>query len=246
MTLIKNNCKYFRGDLPCVYHKKFGVHCGDSDYFEPVREKILIIKLGAAGDVIRTTPILRKLREVFPHAEITWLTQYPIFVPKKYVNEVLPWIPENVLWLQSRQFDYLFNLDKDKEALALAKLISAQTKKGFLPDEFGKCSPADKDAEHKCLTGIYDDVCLQNSKSYPEEIFEIFGFSYNLEKYILELPSRKPDFDLPDNGEIIGLNTGCGTRWLTRLWGEKNWIELSRKLSAKGFIPLLLGGPVED
>ncbi|OQX70970.1 MAG: hypothetical protein B6D62_03085 [Candidatus Cloacimonas sp. 4484_275] len=243
---IKNNCKYFRGDIPCIFHKKYQVHCDDCNYFEPIKEKILIIKLGAAGDVIRTTPVLRKLREVFPDAEITWLTQYPIFVPQKYVNNILAWNLENILWLQSRRFDFLFNLDKDREALGLANIISARTKKGFLPDDFGKCAPADNNAEHKWLTGIYDDVSRQNKKSYPEEIFEIFGFSYNREKYILELPPAKPEFDLPDTEKIIGLNTGCGTRWLTRLWGEKNWIELSNMLSEKGFIPLLLGGPVED
>ena len=183
---------------------------------------------------------------LFPLAEITWLTQYPVFVPKKYVNTVLAWNPENVLWLQSRHFDFLFNLDKDKQALALAKLISAETKKGYLPDKFGKCKPADNDAEQKWLTGLYDDLCLQNTKSYPQEIFEIFGFSYNLEKYILELPPQKVFFDLPENRKIIGLNTGCGTRWLTRLWGENNWIKLSEMLFEKGFVPLLLGGPTED
>ncbi|MDO9576656.1 MAG: glycosyltransferase family 9 protein [Candidatus Cloacimonadales bacterium] len=242
---IRNNCCHFRGDIPCRPHKEHGAHCENCEYFIPLEKRILIIKLGAAGDVIRTTPILRKLRSEFPKAEITWLTESPIFVPKKFVHNVLEWNEKNVFWLQNQKFDLLVNLDKDKHALVLAESIKAGAKKGYLPDEFGKCRPADSDAEHKWQTGLWDDLCLQNRKSYPQEIFEMFGYDFNGEKYILDLPKSDLKFDLPVGKKIIGLNTGCGTRWLTRLWGEKNWIELSDKLQEKGFIPLLLGGPTE-
>lgn len=242
---IKNNCLHFRGDLPCLPHKKSGIHCANCDQFIPLEKRILIIKLGAAGDVIRTTPILHRLRREFPQAEITWLTESPIFVPSKYVNNILHWNPENVLWLQNRQFDLLVNLDKDRQALALAESVKAAEKKGYLPDEFGKCRPADENAVQKWQTGLWDDLCRQNRKSYPQEIFEIFGYEYNLEKYILDLPKTDIKFDLPSDKKIIGLNTGCGSRWLTRLWGKKNWIELADRLHDKGFFPLLLGGTIE-
>ena len=242
---IRNNCLHFRGEIPCKPHKENAVHCENCEYFSPLEKRILIIKLGAAGDVIRTTPILHKLRSEFPNAEITWLTDSPIFVPKKFVNTILEWNEKNVLWLQYQKFDLLVNLDKDRHALALADSIKAEKKKGYLPDEFGKCRPADADVEHKWQTGLWDDICMQNRKSYPQEIFEMFGYEFAGEKYILDLPESDVKFELPTGNKIVGLNTGCGTRWLTRLWGKKNWIELSDKLHAKGFIPLLLGGPVE-
>jgi len=243
---ISNNCFHFKGDMPCKPHKKSGVHCNNCEYFTPIKERILIIKLGAAGDVIRTTPILHKLQKEFPKAKITWLTDSPLFVPKKYVNTILKWNEKNVIWLQNCEFDLLVNLDKDRHALALAKSIKATVKKGYLPDEFGKCQPADADSEHKWQTGLWDDLCMKNRKSYPQEIFEMFGYEFSGEKYILDLPETKLNFDLPEGKKIIGLNTGCGTRWLTRLWGNKNWIELSNELHEKGFVPLLLGGPLED
>ena len=242
---ILNNCLHFKGDIPCKPHKINGVHCEDCEYFTPIEKRILIIKLGAAGDVIRTTPILHKLRSEFPKAEIIWLTDSPLFIPEKYVNTILEWDEKNVLWLQNREFDLLVNLDKDRHALALAESIKATVKKGYLPDEFGKCQSADADAEHKWQTGLWDDLCIQNRKSYPQEIFEMFGYEFAGEKYILDSPESDMEFDLPDGKRIIGLNTGCGTRWLTRLWGEKNWIEISNKLHEKGFVPLLLGGSIE-
>ena len=36
--------------------------------------KILIIKLGALGDVIRTTSILKGLKEKYPNCKIDWVT----------------------------------------------------------------------------------------------------------------------------------------------------------------------------
>ncbi|RLD58280.1 MAG: glycosyltransferase family 9 protein [Bacteroidetes bacterium] len=244
--LIRNDCVFFKGDIPCKPHKKWNVHCENCKYYKSFKERILIIKLGAAGDVIRTTPILRKIREIYPDAEITWLTHYPLFVPNSYVNNILKWNIENILWLQNTKFDFLINLDKDKEVIALAMSIKAKDKKGYLMDNFGHCKPANSYAENKWFTGLFDDVSRKNSKSYPEEIFEILNFPYHKEEYILEIPEREEKFNIPEKKIIIGLNTGCGTRWLTRLWGKDNWIKLSKMLNNKGYFPLLLGGKMED
>ena len=49
------------------------------------------------------------------------------------------------------------------------------------------------------------------------------------------------------NGKtIIGLNTGCGLRWKTRLWPKKHWVELINDLERQGYVCLLMGGPDED
>ncbi|PIU40254.1 MAG: glycosyl transferase, partial [Candidatus Omnitrophica bacterium CG07_land_8_20_14_0_80_50_8] len=37
--------------------------------------RILIIKLGAMGDVLRTTPLLPALRKKYPGSKITWLVE---------------------------------------------------------------------------------------------------------------------------------------------------------------------------
>lgn len=84
-----------------------------------------------------------------------------------------------------------------------------------------------------------------------QEIFEICGFDFNDEEYILDVDHSydnlwKPLKEKANGKKIIGLNTGCGKRWLTRLWPEEYWIELIRKLHAAGNFPLLLGGPDED
>src|SRR5690606_5170679 len=46
--------------------------------------------------------------------------------------------------------------------------------------------------------------------------------------------------------KIIGLNTGCGDRWTTRLWPSSYFSELASQLLAKGYEVILLGGEQED
>jgi ADP-heptose:LPS heptosyltransferase len=246
---VKADCRHFRGDVPCKPHKDYGVHCVDEHgrecrYYDPTDTKILIIKLGAIGDVIRTTPLLQKLREVYPHAEIWWLTKTSDVIPKT-VDMVLEFTPESVATLHATHFTVLFNLDKEREACGLTNLLSADQKKGFFLHT-GKCAPIDKDAEHKFLTGIFDDLNKANTKSYQQEIFEMCGFRFSGERYVLDnFSSDGYQWKLNKKKRIVGLNTGCGGRWTSRLWPEKYWIELARRLKRAGYLPLLLGGEQE-
>ena len=244
---LKFDCRHFRGDVPCKPHKQHSVHCidehgNDCTYYDQTTKKILIIKLGAIGDVIRTTPLLHKLKEIEPRAEIWWLTLTPDVVPKS-VDVILSYTPQSVATLQAITFDTIFCLDKDKEACALSILLNARVKKGFTLEN-GKCVPIDADGKHKYLTGIFDDLSKANRKSYQEEIFEVCGFVFAHEEYIMpDLSGYK--WKLPAGKKIVGLNTGCGGRWTSRLWAEKNWIALAKKLKKTGYVPLLLGGEQE-
>ncbi|MFI5264821.1 MAG: glycosyltransferase family 9 protein, partial [Candidatus Kapaibacterium sp.] len=211
-----------------------------------VSENILIIKLGAAGDVLRTTPILHKLKADHPQARIWWLTLSPELVPSTHVDRILKWNSESIEILQVLDFSILINLDKDHHACALANRLSAKKKIGFLLSPLGVSVPADKNAEAKYDTGIFDDVSLANRKSYPEELFEICGYTFSGEKYILDQPEKMNFPGLDKSRPIIGMNTGAGIRWTSRLWSTERWADLSKKLHAKGYNVLLLGGPDED
>lgn len=246
---LKVDCRHFRGDIPCKPHKQHGVHCLDEQghdcvYYEKLTSKILIIKLGAIGDVIRTTPIFRKLKEVYPHAQVWWLTLTPDVIPRS-VDVILPFTPQSLATLNATAFDILYNLDKDREACSLALTIQAKTKKGFSLEN-GKAVPIDGDSVHKYLTGVFDDLNKENTRSYPEEIFEICGLNFSGEEYILDSQSDQGyTWKLPKKKRVVGLNTGCGGRWVSRLWAEKNWVALAKRIKNAGYVPLLLGGEQE-
>ncbi|MCX6133060.1 MAG: glycosyltransferase family 9 protein [Ignavibacteriales bacterium] len=249
MIPLKTDCRFFRGDVPCRPHKRFGVHCVDESgasclHYEHIDKNILIIKLGAIGDVIRTTPLLHKLKAEYPSARIWWLTLTPEILPS-LVDEPLGFSLKNIVSLRSLHFDVLYNLDKDREACALCEQISATTKRGFRLRD-GIIAPIDAAADGKYLTGIFDDLSQANKKSYPEEIFEICGFSFAGERYILDRPaSATTTWKINKRKRVVGLNTGCGGRWTSRLWDDKNWVAVARALKKKGYEVVLLGGEQE-
>ena len=59
------DCRFFLGDRPCVWHKLSGVLC-TCEHYEPVEERLLLVKLDAMGDVLRSTALLPPLAEVHP------------------------------------------------------------------------------------------------------------------------------------------------------------------------------------
>lgn len=241
---VKNDCLHFKGTVPCDYHKRYSKRC-KCEYYRKMKMRILIIKLGAAGDVIRSTPILRRLKNLYPDSEITWITYTPELLPLNLVDVPLMMDSGGMIRVQAERFDMAYNFDKDPEACALMRLVSAKKKKGFTL-RYGKCWPIDKDAEHKFLTGIDDDLMKKNKKSYPVELFEMAGLSFNQEKYAINKGYFEKDIPGLSGYPIIGLNTGCGARWRKRAWPQKNWVELAKRLKKDRLDVLLLGGEGED
>ncbi|GAB6283120.1 MAG: hypothetical protein STSR0008_18760 [Ignavibacterium sp.] len=173
--IIKTDCRYLKGDIPCAPHKQYGFHCENCrKYKRKIDQNILIIKLGAIGDVIRTTPILRKIKNVLPNAYINWLTYSQEVLSSNWVYKILDMKFENIELIKQIEFDCFIVLDKDPFAISLSKQILAKKKSGFTIDVFGRAKPiSSKAEEHKWLTGIFDDLSRKNTKHYVQEIFDI-------------------------------------------------------------------------
>jgi heptosyltransferase-2 len=242
----KVDCIYFDGYKPCRPHKETQVHCNVCDKYQKNTFRILFIKTGAAGEVVRNTPLLRKIKELYPQAEIWWLTQFPDLVPKTWVHKILAYNWENVVFLQQQEFDLVLSLDKQGIEVAIAKSITAKEKRGFILNEQGRIIPANEAATGKWVSGVFDDVMRANTKHYVEELFEVCGWQFQNEKYVLD-PIPKWEGILPEGkGKIIGLNTGAGPAWRTRVWPHENFAKLAVQLLKKGYRVLFLGGPEED
>jgi hypothetical protein len=248
--LVHRDCRHFRGDLPCKPHKQHGVICDGCTYYDAYRERFLLIKLAAAGDVIRTTPLLRKLRTEYPKAWISWLTETPDVVPTRATDpngadEVLRWGPDASLIAEETPWDWVMVLDKDRPACALGNRTVSQRRSGYFLDN-GRPAPIDEPAEAKFLTGIDDKLNRAGTLSYPQEIFRICGYEWAGEEYVIDpcLDQPLPE-GLPTQRPLIGLNTGCAPRWKSRLWPESHWTDLAVRLRGAGYGVVLLGGPME-
>jgi len=241
--VIHSDCSHFRGDVPCTPHKELGVHCDGCPQYDKISGRILIIKLAATGDVIRTTPLLSALQERYPEREIWWLTQSVDVLPE-CVHKRMAFTLENVLAIQATSFDVAINLDKDPHACAIMASVTAQTRFGYTWKN-GRPHPVDDRAIPKFLTGLFDDVNQKNTLSYPEEIYAICNLPYAKQEYVIDDPGPAPCSLPSGSGPLIGLNTGCGNRWVAREWPLTSWEELVLILTARGCRVVLLGGPAE-
>ncbi|MFN4083829.1 MAG: glycosyltransferase family 9 protein [Bacteroidia bacterium] len=243
----KPDCLHYKGHIPCKPHKQHGYHCQNCPSYTQISKRILIIKLGAIGDVIRTTPLVVKFKKLYPNCKITWLTWTPDILPQSQIDEILKWDVNSIFYAQNSSWDIAINLDKEKEAGALLKVVDAKEKYGFVLKD-NEIQPYNTLAEHKFFTGMFDDVSKANTKSYLQEIFEICGFEHHGEPYLMDTHDEKGyTWNLPKDKKIIGLNTGCGGRWTTRLWSIDKWVELVailKKQHPEVHI-LLLGGEAE-
>ena len=233
----------------CNFEKREYVY--ETADVEKSRTKVLFIKLGAIGDVIRTTPLLERYKEEYGNCHFSWITHTPQVVPKDEVDIIYKWSQQSVSILVDQEFDIAINLDKDKEACMLLSLINSNSKFGFIW-KGGHIDTATENAEHKLITGIFDHISKKNTKNYLQEIFDICHFDFNGEEYLINLNStlsiswKVKLRDLAGGDTIIGLNTGCGLRWKTRLWPKEYWIGMINILQEQGYFCLLMGGPDED
>lgn len=240
----KIDCLHFKGYMPCKFHKEKRAICQGCEDYTPSGKKILIIKLGAAGEVIRNTPLIRKIKEEYRNPKIFWLTEYPDLLPKEEIYKICNFNNKELELIKNIDFDILYSLDKHEEAGALANVINSKVKKGFSQKD-GAFIPFDSDSLAKWGTGFRDDLMKENKKNYLEEIFEICGFKFNGEKYFLPKYDI-PKVDLNKSKKVIAINTGANPeKWKPRIYSEKRNIELTEMLLKNNYEVMLVGGPQE-
>jgi heptosyltransferase-2 len=168
-----------------------------------------IIKLDGAGDVLRTTPILWR----FQDAQVTWITEESNFVLLKH-NPFIKQVISISAAADARNlvFDEIYNFDEDLRACQLAASISAKKKKGF-SFKNGSYSFFDADSEYAFALSKNDELKFKlNKKTYQQIIFEMAGFSWEGQDYILGYqPKSVIKYD-------VGINYLVGKKFPNKAW----------------------------
>ena len=251
------DCKYFLGDRPCIWHKQTGVLC-TCDRYERVQEHLLIVKLDAMGDVVRSTALLPPLAEVHPRAAVTWITRkesVPLLKGNPFIAEVVEVGHDALLHLGTRAFDRVINLDASRTSAALAAAAQSDRKDGFVLDASGTVRPTNAAARRWLEAGIFDDVKRQGRETYQDRMAAILGLEGRPHRYVLELDDAERAAARRHLGSIgidwarpvVGLNTGAGGRWPLKQWREDGYVDLVAQLRRIHDVQfVLLGGPSEQ
>jgi heptosyltransferase-2 len=255
---IETSCRHYRGEIPCAPNKKRGKECPTCDEFSPIGRRVLVIKLGAPGDVLRTTALLPAMKKAWPDSEITWVTRASardLLLNLPQIDRLLTLEDEGALGLLGERFDLLLNLDNDSVASSLATQIQAGEKRGFVLNEQGRIVEANPEARPWLEMALFDRIKKENSLSYQEHMRRIAGLEFfprdRVQVALGEEEETRAGQVLAHLGlaghSPIAFNTGSGDRWKTKRWSPQYFVELALALAEEAKDPIvLLGGPVED
>jgi len=200
--------------------------------------KTLIIKLGAAGDVLRTTPILRAL-----DTDVIWLTgpkALPLLPEDRVRPEVFGKGHERLL---DEHYDCVLSLDEDPAAAAFAAKLKTYRRIGVFADgrKGLRYTPESSPWFDMSLISRYgreraDRLKRQNRLTYQEMLFSMAGLVFKGEEYILPSCARG-DAGIEDHGVLnsrvrIGLDARAGERWPSKRWS--GYEKLAEQLNAQG------------
>jgi len=184
---------------------------------------VLIIKLGATGDVVRTTPLLGHLR-----GQITWVTE-----PKNTVLlEGLRKNLQSLCWDEreralDRRYGLVVNLEDTAKAAQFAKTVRSK-------EIFGAYVGGDSSLRYtensKCWFDLSvisnqgklqaDRLKFRNRKTYQELVFEGLGFQFTGETYLLPRSMHTELF-----GDV-GIAAESGAVWPMKKWAYYNQLKL--------------------
>jgi heptosyltransferase-2 len=255
--MLRKDCTFFKGDKPCSFHKEMGIKCDDCDHYSPINFKILVIKLDAIGDVLRTTSILPPLKHKYPVSHVTWCTRSnakELFFSNDLVDEVIAIESDAYFRIQSEKFNLTINLDSSKLSSSIASISKAEGKIGYILNEKGFVEATSPAAERWLVMSAFDDEKKKNEKTHQQVMFDILQLTEKVCKPILKITdearskisSRSTKWGIQKKLFTVGLNIGVGLKWRSKKWPLKRWEELIEQLHKDDYNILLLGGPEEE
>jgi heptosyltransferase-2 len=196
--------------------------------------KIAIIKIGATGDVVRTTVLLR----LFINDDITWITAaknievLPQHMPNLSRIVAIEAIQES--GVLAEHFDYVISLDDDILCAKVASLLVTNSLFGaYCQDEkvvythsanewfdMGLSSRLGKEAA--------DNLKWQNTHSYQDILFRMLGYQFVGEEYCI-----REEIIAQPHTMVVGIEARAGDRWPTKRWDK--YTELADRLRQDGY-----------
>jgi heptosyltransferase-2 len=254
--ILHKDCRYFEGSKPCKQHKQAGAVCQTCTDYEPITDRILIIKLDSLGDVLRTTSILPSLKAKHPASFITWITRREsaeLLLNNPFIDEILEFETNATSQVLAREFDLVLGLDAARDSAALCTIARGTEKHGFGLEPTGIIAPLNTGTQEWYVMGLNDELKKINRKSYQQIILEICNLPVN-QPYPPQLYLKQEEIDFGrsfikrigiDPGKpIIGINTGSGKRWPMKSLPFDALAALIKRLK-NNYHVLLLGGPQE-
>jgi lipopolysaccharide heptosyltransferase II len=190
---------------------------------------VLIIKLGATGDVVRTTPLLRRF-----DGAVSWITAEKNLALLEGIDPEVRCVSwENRNRVADTAYDLVINLEDDRESSSFLKQLKFKQLFGaHLNGDDQLTYTSDSRAWFDLsLISVYgrqkaDRLKLLNRRTYQELIFSGLGLEFKGETYYLP-PSRATGLQ----GDVA-ISSTAGPVWPMKKWAYYD--QLKKELQATG------------
>jgi len=192
-------------------------------------KNVLIAKLGATGDVVRTSTLLRRLG-----CPVSWITAAKNVV---YLEGVMPnlrvfsW--EDREKVRDRAYDLVINLEDTPDVAGFLASIECSRRFGAYLAGENQIKYTDDSRKWFDLSLISvhgraeaDRLKYLNRRTYQDLIFEGLGYSFASEKYLLP---ASPDTGL--HGDVA-IAAEAGPVWPMKIWAY--YKQLQERLESEG------------
>lgn len=249
---FRTDCRHFRSDRPCAPHKQHGNVCATCDEYDGTATRVLLIKLGAMGDVLRTTCLLRGLIARY-NAPLVWITR-PESVDLLQHNPLVAetWATDDQLAgrLETEPFRAVINVDADRYSAAICAMARSASKLGFALDATGAVQPLTTAARSWWHTGLNDQLKRDNQQTYQQVVAAIAEIPPRDNELVFVLTDAERaaarEFAaraLPAGTDaLVGFNTGGADRWKRKQWTFAGFEQVARRILAETRHGIILYG----
>lgn len=218
----------------------------------PGVQKLLVVLLGAIGDVTRALPLLPRLRALYPEARIAWAVE----PASKALVETHPEVDQVLLFARNKGFAAFFSFLRDVRAFApdLCLDLQRHAKSGLVTlvsgarVRLGFHRANSREGNWLCLTHTIEPQLHLSSKL---EQFQRFADWLGAPVQPITFGiSPKPEEEMRVEGLLREVHPPfvtafVGSSWPSRLWFPSFTAEVVDRLHSRGVATVIVGSAAE-
>jgi heptosyltransferase-1 len=206
--------------------------------------RILVVRLGAMGDIIHTLPAVASLKHSLPGSHITWaiapkwapLLDGNVFVDRRILVErdSLTALLRSRRELRRERFDFAVDFQGLIQSAFIASVARPDRIFGFDRSQ----------VREKPAALFYSNCALSTSKHIVERNIDLAraaGAASVLHTF--PLPPGEPEQPLPAGDFVLACPLAG---WASKQWPLESYAELARRLARVFGIPLVVNGPPDS
>ena len=203
--------------------------------------RILVVRLGAMGDIIAALPAVASLKHSIPHSKIVWVVESkwsPLLEGNPYVDSLLLFDRRTLTGLRKAWHELRaerFDLGVDFQGLIKSALVATVARPERI---FGFSTPHVRESPASWFYSTKVSIRSPHAVERNLDLAAAAGASNILRTF--PLPNGEPEGHLP-KGDFVLASPLAG--WGAKQWPLEYYSELARKLRRDCGLPLVLNSP---